>query len=1153
MGRTKSEAMERRTGGLQALWQGGLWVGVGAGVVGGGLGAAHPVRAQGSWYGDLSQWNVVGDTATLAADGAGETAVWHCISSNESMGWDASVRWVQALAGSLNNQSALHVFTLAPGLGAEEVVLPAPGVPGSGSYGGGIFLRLGATGSEDPLEVFSASAAGDPPVLFGSWEPGTWASGLDRSFRFRWGPETPDAIHWYHRAPGSTGAWAAHPPLPWTAGPVCMGLSARYTSSNTSAFQWVREAQGPWLADTTGPRLLDWQWLGDTLQFTWDEPIHPDDNPWVVWWDGSTSPAEGTSTQRAGGILWALPPAPPPGVWLDVGWPALQDTLGLLGTDTTLTVSWLPPGRAGWRDLVITEIMADPTPSQGFPEWEWVEVLNRGEEGLDLQHVLWWDTGSGLAALEPLPGVDARLFPGERAVLSGSNHSIPGCTKQLRVIGGLSLLDAGDEVGLRHPDGTAIDQVAYERSWWQGVDGGISCAVRTPGGCDGPSNWSPSRPSSDPEAESASPELPAAFESPLSPDPPPPLQLLGFVPESPTVGWFVFDEPLNPRGTPERQGGLAGWVDATGAAWGRVRFQPEEVWEGIGFHVELRGVERCAPPGVDSQATLFAWADSVGHFPVPGDLRLTEIAAVPIALGAEWGEYVEWANASGVTLETGGVRVQGEVGTEVGRRVLVPGAREVREVEGGLPNAQGDVVVTGVTGDTLERVRYGACWHGDARSEDAGLSWVRWSLDAPAEEAANWVSSGDARGGSPGGVDPAEGEGSGPGRVVPRLEQAGRLGDRAVVLANVPLHRVPGSWKAVEPPTEFRVAGWGNGRLWEVPAAPWQPGDSIGDAQGQTAQAAPPPGWLQVVDALLGTEPAGNEGEPGAGGWLWNEMLGDPVDGGEPFVELAYRGSQTGGWVGNLRWTTEDIPMPEDWHAFGSIDWWVEAHQPVAWARCPSRLKGGGRVLPATLPSLHGDRQVTLGQLPWLFPADTVRVANDRHSPWIWDPEGISLERVEGAAGLPGWQWNGWFSCWAGQTPGLKNAQHPGNGLAGENLLALSSQTVTPGPGGRFPHVEIQLCPPAGSGPGTAAGSGPGTAAAWRLALYDGAGRMRHTLLETDQAPPAPGACARWIWDGRGPSGTYLAPGTYLLLATDPRGRPHGWSPVSVAPVVRPP
>jgi hypothetical protein len=108
-------------------------------------------------------------------------------------------------------------------------------------------------------------------------------------------------------------------------------------------------------------------------------------------------------------------------------------------------------------ELVITEIMADPTPSRGLPEREYLEILNRTGDSLETGGIM-IIAGSDTAFLSAgLTG------PGERVILcsTGSRSDLQPYGRVMAVKSFPSLNDAGELIALRDPGGSLIHAVSY--------------------------------------------------------------------------------------------------------------------------------------------------------------------------------------------------------------------------------------------------------------------------------------------------------------------------------------------------------------------------------------------------------------------------------------------------------------------------------------------------------------------------------------------------------------------------------------------------------------------------------------------------------------------------------------------------------------------
>ena len=137
----------------------------------------------------------------------------------------------------------------------------------------------------------------------------------------------------------------------------------------------------------------------------------------------------------------------------------------------------------GYNSIIVTEIMADPTPVVGLPDAEYIEIFNRSSQPISTKG---WHLGTAL-----LP--DSVLTPGGYAILC-SRNSVPLLARFGRVWGlsSFSLANAGVTLTLRNAKGTLVFSVAYKDSWWASNrrDGGYALEmIDVANPCGETENW----------------------------------------------------------------------------------------------------------------------------------------------------------------------------------------------------------------------------------------------------------------------------------------------------------------------------------------------------------------------------------------------------------------------------------------------------------------------------------------------------------------------------------------------------------------------------------------------------------------------------------------------------------------------------------------
>ncbi len=207
----------------------------------------------------------------------------------------------------------------------------------------------------------------------------------------------------------------------------------------------------------------------------------------------------------------------------------LADLSGNIGGPQQANFSYIEIAKAEAFDILINEIMADPTPQVGLPDLEFIELYNRSNKVIDL-------TGFGFSS-----GGTPQVFPSYQ-MLPGSYLLVCADSKKNLltpygdVVGLASfpaLVNSGDDLTLSGPDGAVIHYVNYALSWYgnaQKAEGGWTLELINPlAPCEAESNWrastnlsggTPGQPNSvlNVQPDDKSPDLVRVFAAPDTPD-----------------------------------------------------------------------------------------------------------------------------------------------------------------------------------------------------------------------------------------------------------------------------------------------------------------------------------------------------------------------------------------------------------------------------------------------------------------------------------------------------------------------------------------------------------------------------------------------------------------------------------------------------------
>lgn len=153
---------------------------------------------------------------------------------------------------------------------------------------------------------------------------------------------------------------------------------------------------------------------------------------------------------------------------------------------------FLNPGNAGFRDVVINELMHNPRPPENLPPFEYIEILNRSDKIVSTKN---WEIADPVNEAK-IP--DSFLYPGEYAILVSQSHKAQFTSlSQVVAVSGLPTMNiGGDFLRLKNNEGILIDSVTYDRSWFDSEEkreGGWALEQINPDHpCPAKANWEPS-------------------------------------------------------------------------------------------------------------------------------------------------------------------------------------------------------------------------------------------------------------------------------------------------------------------------------------------------------------------------------------------------------------------------------------------------------------------------------------------------------------------------------------------------------------------------------------------------------------------------------------------------------------------------------------
>ncbi|MBK6776956.1 MAG: lamin tail domain-containing protein [Flavobacteriales bacterium] len=448
---------------------------------------------------------------------------------------------------------------------------------------------------------------------------------------------------------------------------------------------------------------------------------------------------------------------------------AAQDAAGNAAPLANINFTYVVPAVAGPRDVVINEIMADPSPVVGLPDAEYVEILNTTTaSSFDLSGWTFSDgsTTGTLASFILTPGMYA-------IVVDDANTALfTGVANVISVTSFPSMNNDGDPLSLKDAGGVVIDAVTYDLSWYNDAakeDGGWSLEQKNyTAPCSGASNWTAS---TDPQGGTPG-EVNSVLD--ITPDTQAPALVSVLVNSAMEVA-LVFSEELDAVSTLSANYVLDPAITVTNVANGPAPVTSVVLTLGtplaIGqqYVVTVSGVSDCPGNAIGAQNTgSFALPEPAE----PGDIVINEVLYDPRVGGYD---FVELYNASNKTLSLADFALATEfIGlivniTDITDQsiLLLPGqymaiTESASNIEAEYPlghadryfqadmpsynNGEGTVVLMDVDGDTLDLFRYTDDLHFELLNETEGVSLERINPARPSSDNTNWHSAAEAVG-----------------------------------------------------------------------------------------------------------------------------------------------------------------------------------------------------------------------------------------------------------------------------------------------------------------------------------------------------------------------------------------------------------------------
>lgn len=478
-----------------------------------------------AWTGDVAAFVVNAGELQLNASAPGTSTLLVQGNIPDSAIWDLRFR----LNFDPSTQNLLRIYLLA-----DQQDL---------SLANGYFLEIGETGSLDALRFFRQDAG--IKTLLATGQAALVADNPNITLRIK----RSVAGDWtVEAAPPAAALQLQFVVSDATYGGGAdrfFGFQCVYTTTNIHNFFFDDISILPDLPDLTPPVLLNASAPNDQqVLLIFNEDLDPVTAASTANYQISGGVGEPESAVLQGdnkSVLLTLDPPLLTGNYT-VQATGIKDVTGNSSATQTFDFEYIKIETAEEFDIIINEIMADPTPSVGLPEVEWVELFNRSDKIIDLSTLRISESGGSSL---PLPV--HLMHPGTHAVITTAANvavlqPIAGDIVLPGPLSSSALNNENDIITLSNALGKIIDRVGYSSDWHTDAgkdDGGWSLERINPDlPCLNHINWRscPALPGGTPGARNA------AFENTTDTRAP---QLLFAIPENSTEIILTFNEGLD--------------------------------------------------------------------------------------------------------------------------------------------------------------------------------------------------------------------------------------------------------------------------------------------------------------------------------------------------------------------------------------------------------------------------------------------------------------------------------------------------------------------------------------------------------------------------------------------------------------------------------
>ncbi|MCX6313442.1 MAG: lamin tail domain-containing protein [Sphingobacteriales bacterium] len=419
------------------------------------------------------------------------------------------------------------------------------------------------------------------------------------------------------------------------------------------------------------------------------------------------------------------------------------------------------------NELVIDELMADPSPTVGLPNTEWAELRNCSSVSINL---LGWKLGDASGISGSMPAYTLKPDSVVIVCTASAVAALSSFGTCISVTSFPTLDNAGDIIYLRSPQNKVIHAVSYTDQWYRNElkkDGGWSLEmIDTKNPCQGAANWIAST-----DSKGGTPGKRNSVDG-INADHTAPRLLRAFATDSVTIN-LQFDEPLDSLKAVQLSNytlsdgiGILPNILAVPPVFDQVVLHLSNVLQHQKiYQLTVHGISDCVGNAISNNISIqTGWASTADSL----DVVINEILFNPRAGGVD---YVELYNRSTKIIDLKKLSLANRNSTAQISNIfplssfgnlLLPDMYVVATDDASLvkrdyiclnpesftePSSmpsfnddQGDVVLLNEQGKIVDELAYDAKWHFKLIDNPEGVSLERINADGPTQQSDNWHS-----------------------------------------------------------------------------------------------------------------------------------------------------------------------------------------------------------------------------------------------------------------------------------------------------------------------------------------------------------------------------------------------------------------------------